>query len=118
MGTSKKILILALATIFIFSFVAWNKNNKEKNSNQKSTSAYNAAFSSYVNFSDFTSADDEFDWVYNASKSKRIPPADDVMVQRIPGDNFHLLVMAVYTYAAYHEPTVTMNNGGENIVLH
>jgi len=117
METSKKILTLTLAAIFIFSFVSWNKNNKEKNTYQRSTSAYNAGFTAYDNSPDFTSANDEFDWVYNASKPKRTPPADDVMVQRIPGDNFHLLVMAVYSYAAYHEPTIKMNNGGEDILL-
>lgn len=115
METSKKIWTLSLAAIAVFSFVSWSNNEKEKHNDEKSTNVYNAAFSPDVDMTDPLNA--EFDWVYNLKKPRKIPPADDVMVQKIPGDNFHLLVMAVYSYKAYHEPTVTFNNGGENVML-
>src|SRR6476661_2826121 len=41
-----------------------------------------------------------------------IPPAaEDVLVQRIPGDNGHLLLMAFYSKENYSKPSFTIENG-------
>src|SRR4051812_33488583 len=39
------------------------------------------------------------------------PPAEDVLVQRIPGDNNHLLLMAYYSKENYSNPSFTIENG-------
>ncbi|QEC69677.1 hypothetical protein FRZ67_21115 [Panacibacter ginsenosidivorans] len=120
MRTSKKILYLNLAAIFIFFFVSWTRNSNSPNSAISHETVYDYFFSPPTDdLNSFQGDDntDEFDWAYNTTKPKKVPPADDVMVQRIPGDNNHLLVMAVYSYAAYHENFVTINYGGEDISL-
>ncbi len=48
----------------------------------------------------------------NAEASlNRRPAAEDVLVQRIPGDNAHLLLMAYYSRENYSQPFFTMENG-------
>ena len=42
------------------------------------------------------------------SNIKSMPVAEDVLVQRIPGDNSHLLMMAFYSKENYSEKTVTL----------
>src|SRR3954451_12681646 len=39
------------------------------------------------------------------------PAAEDVLVQRIPGDNDHLLLMAYYSKENYSSPSFTIENG-------
>ena len=39
------------------------------------------------------------------------PAAEDVLVQRIPGDNGHLLMMAYYSKENYSGPAFTIENG-------
>src|SRR4051812_20910842 len=39
------------------------------------------------------------------------PAAEDVLVQRIPGDNNHLLLMAFYSKENYSRPSFTIENG-------
>src|SRR3954470_21137616 len=39
------------------------------------------------------------------------PAAEDVLVQRIPGDNDHLLLMAFYSKENYSRPSFTIENG-------
>src|SRR5215212_4047677 len=99
MGTSKQTSVMALAAAVILLLLSWNKNDK-KEQKEKNGSSYDAVFSSQHAAGSLSGFDagitDEFDWAYNLSKPKKTPPADDVMVQRIPGDNFHILVMAVY----------------------
>ena len=121
MKTFKKISALTSAAIFVFVFVSWIRTNNSNYFRQNNTSSYNIGFSPGTDISFLLPGEDdisnEFDWVYNVAKPKKIPPADDVMIQRIPGDNLHLLVMAVYTYAAYHESFVRTNYSGEDIIL-
>lgn len=40
-----------------------------------------------------------------------LPAAEDVLVQRIPGDNSHLLLMAFYSKENYSAPSITIENG-------
>src|SRR4051794_1978043 len=39
------------------------------------------------------------------------PAAEDVLVQRIPGNNAHLLLMAYYSKENYSKPSLTIENG-------
>lgn len=119
MKISRKILYPGLAAFVILTCISWIKNNKTGTS-KKTTVAYNTIFSPDADINSFTQDENlisEFDWAYNPARSKKVPPADDVLVQKIPGDNFHLLVMAVYTYKAYHEDFVRINYGAEDIFL-
>ena len=43
---------------------------------------------------------------------KVAPPAEDVLIQKIPGDNNHLLMMAFYSKENYSGPFVSIENGG------
>jgi len=49
------------------------------------------------------------DW-FNTPGSDKMPPAENVLVQRIPGDNYHLLMMAVYSYENFSQPSFTLDN--------
>ena len=44
----------------------------------------------------------------------QVPPAEDVLIQRIPGDNNHLLMMAFYSKENYSEKFLTLWNGSGN----
>jgi len=116
---TKKILTFYSAAILILALSSWMLNDKNVNQKKNSSSIYNSIFSQEAAALSTLSNgfNDEYDWIYNIGKPKKVPPAEDVMVQRIPGDHFHLLVMAVYTYKTYHEKFVTVNNGGEEVVL-
>lgn len=114
-----KILYPGLAAFFVVTCASWIKN-KSAVTNKNDTSAYSNFFSSTADFNSFMqyeSSVDEFDWAYNLSKPKKVPPAEDIMVQRIPGDNFHLLLMAVYTYKSFHEDFIKIKYDGEDIFL-
>jgi hypothetical protein len=117
METSRRPLILIFAIVTTLGLFSWNKN--EKHDQQKTNSAYDAVFSTEHSGLDLISPDalQEYDWVYDLNKLKKLPPADDVMVQRIKGDDYHLLVMALYTNTSYLDKIIKVNNGGEDLVL-
>jgi hypothetical protein len=119
MKTSKQAFALTLAATIILVSASWIRIGNQDQKPRPGT-VYDAIFSAdYTGpvSTAFDAVTDEYDWVYNTAKPKRVPPADDVMVQRIPGDNNHLLIMALYTHAAFHERSVKVNSGGEDIVL-
>ena len=114
-----KILYPGLAAFFVLTCASWIKN-KSASTNKNNTTAYSNFFSSIADFNSFMqyeSSVDEFDWAYNPPKPKKVPPAEDIMVQRILGDNFHLLLMAVYTYKSFHEDFIKIKYDGEDIFL-
>lgn len=117
MKTSKKSFILILAAVITLAFLSWNKN--ENRYQRKSDGAYDAIFSAEHTGLEVIAPDfyREHDWVYNIGKPKKVPPADDVMVQRIKGDNYHLLVMAVYSNTSHFDKVINVYNGGEDISL-
>ncbi|MBG9378713.1 hypothetical protein I5907_20950 [Panacibacter sp. DH6] len=118
METTKQKLMLALVAVIVLFSVSWIKNENKKTDTPGS--AYDAISSTAQNLALETFSKDFYDEeaIFNfAGKRKRVPPADDVMVQRIPGDNLHLLVMAVYPYGKFHEPFVKINNAGEEVTL-
>ncbi len=52
-----------------------------------------------------------------ASNGKYMPVAEDVLVQRIPGDNNHLLMMSFYSKENYSEPLVTIEDDNTKLVF-
>ena len=47
----------------------------------------------------------------NSPRSSQPPAAEDVLIQRIPGDNSHLLLMAFYSKENYSGKSITIENG-------
>lgn len=117
METTKKILFLVPVVAISLIVLSWSKNDHPDQ--RKANTAYQAIFSSDNLAQSYLSSDflQEYDWVYNTGKRKKLPPADDVMVQRIKGDDYHLLVMSLYANAAKLDRIITVNNGGEDVVL-
>ena len=119
MKTSRQLIVFVLMAFGTFVFVSWNKNEK---TTKKSKTVYDSIFS--VNNEDLPwSASPEMSAYFAdlnggiPDKLKKIPAAEDVLVQKIPGDNYHLLLMAVYSYENYAETTVTVDNGAEQLTL-
>lgn len=121
MKTSKKTFLIAGAAILTFAFVSWERtNNAQKESN---ANVYAKIFASntmdlpWVNSSElsaFIADDGEYG---NVRGADRRPAAEDVLVQKIPGDNYHLLIMAVYSFENYSGQFVTVDNNGTDLVL-
>jgi hypothetical protein len=59
------------------------------------------------------------DWYSYTDKGdkKRLPSAEDVLVQRIPGDNNHLLIMAFYSKESFKESSVVIGDDENRIEL-
>jgi len=113
MRTSKKILLSCAVVILTTVLVSWNRNN--------STKELNTSRWSYLpekDFLEFTNAemngliaaDDEFQ--FSPGSGQVAPTAEDVLVQKIPGDNSHLLIMAFYSKENFSGPFVSIENGG------
>lgn len=49
--------------------------------------------------------------------NKNLPAAEDVLVQKIAGDNSHLLLMAFYNKEMYRAPFFTLHQNGIDILL-
>ena len=54
--------------------------------------------------------DDGFN--FSPEPGKTAPPAEDVLIQKIPGDNNHVLIMAFYSKENYSGPSFSLENGG------
>src|SRR5689334_15011836 len=100
MKTPKKILVLCTAVISTTALVSWdhlNRSAKKINTSKAEISAL--------------ATDD--DWFGFPSASNTLaPPAEDVLIQKIPGDNNHLLIMAFYSRENYSGPSFILENGG------
>lgn len=83
----------------------------------KNTEWKSDAFFSSLDKNDLAAleAEDYWDNYYEAGRSA--PPAEDVLVQRIPGDNGHLLMMAYYSKEHFSGQSVTINSGGSQLVF-
>jgi len=111
MKTSKHILWLLPAAILTISISSWNRTNDKQ---EKQTAVYDRIFSADNYAPDAMMA--EYD-VYDDISKGTAPPAEDVLVQRIRGDNQHLLIMAVYSFENYSGTHVKVNNNGEELML-
>ena len=118
MKTSRQTIVLLGMALTTFIFISWNKN---KLTSHKTESAFGNIFS--VNNTDLPwVSDDEYmayvsDMGLDFAANNRIPAAEDVLVQKIPGDNYHLLLMAVYSFDNYDGQSITIDNNGEQLTL-
>src|SRR4051812_40484155 len=95
--------LVILATLLL----SWNHLNYSKNE-------LNNFLPSYA-FNELT--DDEIAAFVNENEEQYmpdrnlVPAAEDVLVQKIPGDNNHLLLMAFYSKENYSEPVLSLMDG-------
>ena len=118
MRASKKYLILIAATTFTTVFLSWDHSND-------SIKEVNTPLWSYLHNKDFQGfteaemaafgADD--DRYFSPGSNRKHPTAEDVFIQRIPGDNNHLLMMAFYSKENYSGQFVTINNGASSLIF-
>jgi hypothetical protein len=96
------LLLLVLTTILL----SWNHNNLQPkldnvSSNDDFYGLTDAEMSVYI-----TDYEDQ----YLPPVTNPSPVAEDVLVQKIPGDNKHLLMMAFYSKENYSEPFVVLED--------
>jgi hypothetical protein len=108
-------LLLAAAGAAII-FVSWNQHNTTLYSARNSEWKSNNFFSS-LNENDLASLEAEDYWDNYYEPARSAPPAEDVLVQRIPGDNDHLLIMAYYSKDHYSGPSLAINSGGTQLIF-
>ncbi|MBG9376737.1 hypothetical protein I5907_10850 [Panacibacter sp. DH6] len=114
MRKSKQVLVLIIITAAILTTTAWNRTGKSKPS--YNPAAFNEAVNNIMQNESMLAAmlADESDFTAGVDKA---PPAQDVLVQKIPGDNQHLLIMAVYSFADYSGQAIKVDYGGNYVVL-
>ncbi|HXL55355.1 MAG TPA: choice-of-anchor X domain-containing protein, partial [Chitinophagaceae bacterium] len=115
MKTSGKYTLLGSVIIFTTALVSWDHSNY-------STKELATPLWSYLNEknaqefagAEITTFSADDDWFKLPPESaKPIPAAEDVLIQKIPGDNNHLLMMAFYSKENYPGQSVTINNGSQ-----
>src|SRR4030095_8922996 len=95
----KKYILLSAVIIFATVLVSWNYlNNSAKELN---TSSWSYLHEKY--FQGLTDAElnalfvEDYESNFSPRPGKEAPPAEDVLIQKIPGDKSHLLMMAFYS---------------------
>jgi hypothetical protein len=113
----KKPLLLSTVIVVATVLVSWNHLNNsaiELNTSQWS-------YPHEKNFQGLTEAEtnallaEDYRFKFSPASEKTIPPAEDVLIQKISGDNNHLLVMAFYSKENYSGKFVSIENGGHLI---
>jgi hypothetical protein len=105
----KKALLLSLVIMIGTVLVSWNHPTKELKSGLR--------YSLYdKNGQDFTQAETAFynpykEWDFSGDPGGVSPTAEDVLIQKISGDNNHLLMMAFYSKENYSGQFVSIENG-------
>ncbi len=100
----------AVLVILSMVFLSWSHFNNSKTQS-------NFPFSSDFLYNHFQLADDEIPAFMNENEERYLPDAnlfpgaEDVLVQRIPGDNNHLLMMAFYSKENYSGQFLTLEDG-------
>ncbi|HEY6978046.1 MAG TPA: hypothetical protein VH396_17220 [Chitinophagaceae bacterium] len=109
--TQKWMISLAIASLVI-ALLSWNRHDYFT---QADPPFFNNAsiqnedeFSQEANIQDFTGDDN---WFGSTESDKKAPPAEDVLIQKIPGNNNHLLMMAFYSKENYSGQFVSIENG-------
>src|SRR3954470_18245280 len=116
MKTSKNFVIAASFLTLSVAIVSWSYSPSSK----KEIKTPFASFFYDKDLHGLSQADiaafmaDEEDYAPSANS---FPAAEDVLVQRIPGDNGHILVIAYYSKENYSEPSVTIDFAGSPLTL-
>ncbi len=98
-------LLLAFMLITITTLISWNyfANSNQSAKNLLSRSGDNILTDEEINALIAETGE--------SPSTTQTPVAEDVLIQRIPGDNSHLLLMAFYSKENYSGKFVTIENG-------
>lgn len=109
MKTSKKTLTAVTILIVSVTLLSWtfNDSGKQSNAYKHPYTSLNPAAESDLQVMEF---------IEDADRNKHpefssLPGAEDVLVKKIPGDNYHLIMMVYYSKENYSAPSVTITNG-------
>jgi len=91
--------ILSVTTMILVgvSLISWNYSNKSKNSSNDPV---------YMDLPGFIGDIDNIPPGFDQR-----PPAEDVLVRKIPGDSYHLLMLAYYSKENFAAPSFAIENG-------
>ena len=104
MKTLKRPLVLASTLIALTLLLSWNLLN-DRDTTSYSSLSHSGNLNDAAMYDEFIAGDG------TSPKSNQAPVAEDVLVQRIPGGNSHLLLMAYYSKENYSGQSLTINNG-------
>ena len=95
------VLLMILAVLFL----SWDHFNHSKKGSKDLSASFRQDEMNLTNEEMALISENE------ENESNHVPPAEDVLVQRIPGDNNHLLMIAFYSKENYSEKFLTLWNG-------
>src|SRR6266487_6629741 len=119
MKTLKKYTLSCSVVIFTIALVSWNYSNNST----KEPDTFSLSYLNNKNFIGFTEPEittfnADNDWFkLSPEQNEPAPPAEDVLVQKIRGDNNHLLMMAFYSKENYSGQFVIIENNGSQLVF-
>src|SRR4051794_22377821 len=112
MKTTKKFTLTGAVVIFTAALISWNHADYST----KEWSTHSWSYLHDENSLGFTEAeinsfDTDDNWNFSPESNRKQIYAEDVLIQKIPGDNNHLLMMAFFSKENFSGPIVTLNNG-------
>ncbi|HEY6974896.1 MAG TPA: choice-of-anchor X domain-containing protein [Chitinophagaceae bacterium] len=110
----KKYIYLSVVIIFATVLVSWNHlNNSTKDLNTPSWSYLHEKYFQGLTDTELSALfGEDYEFNFSSRPGTQAPPAEDVLIQKIPGDNNHLLIMAFYSKENYSGKLITLENGG------
>ena len=120
MKISRNNLILVILAVLTTTLLSWNRFNPTPAVNRALENHYQLSGSEYEawqaenDLDAFLAEDDEYRFSPD-TKYKTPPAAEDVLVQKIPGDNSHVLMMAYYSKERYSGESVTLKQFGSEV---
>lgn len=116
MKTLKKYSVLVSVLIITAALLSWSISNNQKDYTPLKSFLYNKGFHGFTDAQLGAYTADE-EWNFSPGSGSRYPAAEDVLIQRIPGDNNHLLLIAFYSKENHSELSLTVNNNGTALVF-
>ena len=119
MKFSTKKLVLIAGTALTTLLLSWNRFNMTKIAPfyANKIAAHHWGNGDEMTDNDLLSLSANYDELTpSESNGKYMPVAEDVLVQRIPGDNHHLLMMSFYSKENYSEPLVTIEDDNTKLM--
>src|SRR3954469_22177102 len=110
MKTSIKFMLICVIVISTTTLISWDHLKSKKKLNTSSWSYQHEKKLSGLaeeETNDLIAEEDGFR--LSPVSGERVPPAEDVLIKKIPGDNNHLLMMAFYSKENYSGQFVTIN---------
>ena len=111
------LFFLAAATLIMISWDHFKKSDNGNNPQMDSNLFYLKSMESPWSEDQLQTIEAEYGDYFDKTEPGDAPAADDVMVQKISGDNYHLLIMAVYAFKNYSQQFVKINNNGQDLIL-